>query len=99
VLFPSISATAILAILAGGTLAVALAGAGLLVYRRARPSGSRAAPLDRSLRSTWRMPPLTLLTTPTLSVGRRIGLSVLRTYLLIAMILVVVRVVQLAFVK
>jgi hypothetical protein len=42
------------------------------------------------------MPPIALLTAPKLSTGHRIGLTVLRTYLLIAMILVVVRVVQLA---
>jgi hypothetical protein len=42
------------------------------------------------------MPPRTLLTRAPLSVTQRVGLSVLRGYLLIAMILVVVKVVQLA---
>ena len=42
------------------------------------------------------MPPLALLTKPTLSAGRRIGLSVLRGYLLLASALVVVKVVQIA---
>ena len=42
------------------------------------------------------MSPLALLAAPKLSAGSRIGLTVLRTYLLIAMILVIVRVVQLA---
>ncbi|BAS16319.1 natural resistance-associated macrophage protein [Arthrobacter sp. Hiyo8] len=42
------------------------------------------------------MPPIALLTAPKLSTGHRIGLTVLRAYLLIAMILVIVRVVQLA---
>ncbi len=42
------------------------------------------------------MPPLTLLGKPELSTGRRVGLAVLRAYLLIASVLVIVRVVQLA---
>jgi hypothetical protein len=52
--------------------------------------------MDRELRATWRMPPLALLTRPQLSAGRRLGLTVLRGYLVIAAAMVVVRVVQLA---
>jgi NRAMP (natural resistance-associated macrophage protein)-like metal ion transporter len=96
VLFPSIGATTILAILAGGTALATIGGVGMLVYRRGHPAGHIVPAVDRSLRPTWRMPPLTLLTRPELSLGRRAGLSVLRTYLLVAMILVVVRVAQLA---
>jgi hypothetical protein len=44
------------------------------------------------------MPPLALLTRPKLSTGRRLGLTVLRGYLVIAAGMVVVRVVQLALV-
>jgi hypothetical protein len=39
---------------------------------------------------------LTLLARPELSTGRTIGLGVLRAYLILAMVLVVVRVIQLA---
>jgi hypothetical protein len=42
------------------------------------------------------MPPLALLERPKLSTGRRLGLSVLRGYLIIASALVVVRIVELA---
>jgi hypothetical protein len=42
------------------------------------------------------MPPLALLTRPRLSAGRRLGLTVLRGYLVVAAAMVVVRVVQLA---
>jgi NRAMP (natural resistance-associated macrophage protein)-like metal ion transporter len=99
VLFPDISGTAILQILGGGALLALLAAAGIAVVRlRAAASGkaAQAAPVDRSQRATWRMPPLALLERPQLSVSRRAGLSVLRLYLLVAMVLVVVRVVQLA---
>ncbi|MGY3564802.1 NRAMP family divalent metal transporter [Sinomonas sp. RB5] len=99
VLFPDIDGTTILEILGCGALLALLAAAGVAVVRlRAAASGKTppAAPVDRSQRATWRMPPLALLERPQLSAARRAGLSVLRLYLLVAMILVVVRVVQLA---
>ncbi|WP_138444177.1 NRAMP family divalent metal transporter [Sinomonas susongensis] len=99
VLFPNIDGTTILEILGGGALLAVLAAVALVVMRaRARAAGKAAPaePIDRSQRLTWRMPPLALLQRPQLSTPRRIGLSVLRLYLLVAMILVIVRVVQLA---
>ena len=42
------------------------------------------------------MPPLTVLTKPIMSTGRKLALTVLRCYLAIAMILVIVRLVQMA---
>jgi NRAMP (natural resistance-associated macrophage protein)-like metal ion transporter len=96
VLFPDLGSNAIVGILGGGGLISALGGVGYLVYRRLRPAVQAAAEIDRSGRDSWRMPPLTLLAAPKLSAASRIGLTVLRTYLLIAMLLVVVRVVQLA---
>ena len=56
----------------------------------------RAIPVDRSGRDSWRMPPLAMLAKPAMSAGRKAGLTVLRSYLAIAMILVVVRLVQMA---
>ena len=47
-------------------------------------------------KGAWRMAPLALLDRPALSGSRRLGLAVLRGYLVIASVLVVVRVVQLA---
>ena len=99
VLFPSINATAIVLILTGGSVITVLTTIGLMLYRLIHPVVQTLPPLDRSLRPTWRMPPLALLTRPNLSTTRRIGLSVLRTYLLIAMIMVIVRVVELALGK
>ena len=95
VLFPNIGATAIVRILIGGAVVSVAAGCTYLAYRRLyRPISAR--PVARSERSTWRMPPLTLLAPPKLSIETRFGLAVLWVYLLIAMVLVVVRVVQLA---
>ena len=99
VVFPDITSGAILAILASGTILAVLAGAGLLVRRWLRRSAEpdeREPAVDRALRATWRMPPLALLTRPVLSSGRRLGLTVLRGYLVVAAGMVVVRIVQLA---
>jgi len=96
VLFPAVTGGQILGILGGGTAVALIAAVLLVARRRTRSAVPAAAPVDRSGRSTWRMPPLTLLATPRLSAGRRLGLSVLRGYLLIAMVMVIVRTVQLA---
>jgi hypothetical protein len=98
VLFPNITSTAILAILVAGTALAVIAGLAMLVGRRVHPAPADTAPppLARSLRPVWRMPPLALLTRPPLSTGRRLGLTVLRGYLVIAAGMVIVRVAQLA---
>ena len=100
VLFPAITGTQIVAILAGGS-AVAVVGAiGFALTRVV--SGfdgtaiARPAPVSRAGRESWRMPPLGLLTRPRMSTGRRTGLTVLRGYLLVAVTLVVIRIIQLA---
>ena len=58
--------------------------------RRPRP------PIDRAGRENWRMPPLALLQRPPMSTGRKIGMAALRLYLAVAMILVIVKIVELA---
>ncbi|WAL63442.1 divalent metal cation transporter [Amycolatopsis cynarae] len=91
VLFPSITAGQILLIMA------CCAGVGVpaAVYSvlsgRGRPA---PVPVDRAGRLSWRMPPLTELPRPALSTGRKIGLGLLRGYLLAAMVLVVVKIVE-----
>lgn len=96
VLFPDIDARAIVGILIGGGAISAIGAVAFVVYERVKPQKSIMPAVDRSRRHQWRMPPLTLLAAPKLSMPSRIGLAVLRTYLLIAMILVIVRLVQLA---
>jgi Natural resistance-associated macrophage protein len=97
VLFPQITSAQILGLFAAGSVVTLLAGVYLFWATRRAKKGEPAqiaAPVQD--RATWRMPPLALLTRPVLSTGNRIGLSVLRGYLLIASALVVVKVVQLA---
>ncbi|MFG2043883.1 NRAMP family divalent metal transporter [Dactylosporangium sp. NPDC048998] len=95
VLYPRITVTQMLAILAAGALLGLLGAAWLVVDRRRHPRPAMP-PIDRSQRASWRMPPLALLARPRLSAGRRLGLVVLRGYLVIAVALVAVRVAQLA---
>ncbi len=88
VLFPDINGRQIVIIMAACAVASVAAGG----CRRA----VGGVPADRTGRDTWRMPPLAMLSKPVLSTGRKIGLSALRAYLAIAMILVIVKIVQVA---
>jgi Mn2+/Fe2+ NRAMP family transporter len=94
VLFPQISGVQIMRIMAACGAATALAAGFALAVRRRRPVPLTAADATREGRDNWRMPPLSTLATPLLSTGRKIGLTALRIYLAIAMILVIVKVVQ-----
>ena len=53
-------------------------------------------PVEYGDKWSWRMPPLAELGRPQLSAGRRLWLGVLRGYLVLAVAMVVIRVVQLA---
>jgi Mn2+/Fe2+ NRAMP family transporter len=93
VLFPDITASAILDIMAAcGVMGILAAG---YAFTRRR-TATKEDPIDRTGRDTWRMPPLETLTKPVMATGRKIGMGALRGYLLISMILVVVKVVQVA---
>jgi Mn2+/Fe2+ NRAMP family transporter len=110
VLFPAITPGQIAGIMAGCGVAIVLAAgyalarwlragalAGLGASRgpaAAGAAGDRQA--GRAGRESWRMPPLAMLRRPAMSTGRKIGMSALRLYLAVAMILVIVRIVELA---
>ncbi len=101
VLFPGITAAQIVGIMvvcgAAGLLA-----AGYALVRRLRTGpvaaepAESAEPADRAAKENWRMPPLALLKRPVMSAGRKVAMSALRVYLGVAMILVIVRIVELA---
>ncbi len=95
-LFPTLDVrpltTALVSALVGSLLLV-----GLLQLRKSRKAvaaapGSAEPVLDRM---TWQMPPLATLPKPVWSTARKIGMLTLRGYLVIALLLVVVKVVQL----
>jgi NRAMP (natural resistance-associated macrophage protein)-like metal ion transporter len=107
VLFPAITARQIVQIMACCGGATALAGGYAAVRRLRAPAtalatGSASGPVtgpaqaEHADRDTWRMPPLSLLQRPVMSTGRKIGMGALRLYLGAAMVLVIVKIVQLA---
>jgi Mn2+/Fe2+ NRAMP family transporter len=99
-LFPNIDVVAV-----GGYLAVAmvvLAAAASVMLRwlsRRRPTPAGPEPVAHAIagvdRSTWRMPPLTLLQPVTWSVGTRLGMLALRGYLIVGAVLLIVKAIQL----
>jgi Mn2+/Fe2+ NRAMP family transporter len=99
--FPDMTGATIVSILGGGT---ALGVAGFAVFavlrrRRAEPAMAEdLADLDhaRSMRAVWRMPPLEALPAPKLSLSKWVWMGVLRVYLVAAVVLVAVKVVQMA---
>jgi Mn2+/Fe2+ NRAMP family transporter len=92
-LFPSVNvgqlAAALFALM---TIALASAGGWMLLHRASRPAAR--APSDEERRS-WTMPPLALLGRPEWSAGRKAGMLALRGYLVIAVLLLVVKAIQL----
>ena len=100
--FPTMSGETILAILGGGSVVGVLGYAAVLVVRRNQGEGQAAVgvPISafamRTLRATWRMPPLPELAPPRLSTATRVWMGVLRAYLVAAVILVAVKIAQLA---
>jgi NRAMP (natural resistance-associated macrophage protein)-like metal ion transporter len=91
--FSSINVPVLLAAL-GAVLVIGLVIAGALWLRRM----GRAAPVppeQMARRDTWRMPPLALLGRPPWSRGRVITMWGLRVYLVIAVVLLLVKAVQL----
>ncbi len=95
-MFPSIDVTALFEYLSLGT-AAALLVAGAFTLRRRSGQPAMAAEEEPVVeRSTWTMPPLALLERPVWSPGRKAGMLMLRGYLVVAIVLLVIKTVQLA---
>jgi Mn2+/Fe2+ NRAMP family transporter len=94
--FPSIDVTQF-AMIGGAVLAVALAVFAIVILR---PGGRRAASAPARTfdvpREEWTMAPLALLARPTWSTGRRVAMVAMSSYLWVAVILLVVKAVELA---
>jgi hypothetical protein len=93
VVFPGITGRQIFLIVLG-CMTVAVAGGGWTLFRSLRAQSS--VDVDRRDRENWRMPPLNMLSKPVMSAGRKLALTVLGSYMAIAMVLVIVRIIQLA---
>jgi NRAMP (natural resistance-associated macrophage protein)-like metal ion transporter len=95
-MFPSINVRTLFVCLSIA-FALALAGIGgyALAHRGAAGAPVSAEDVPRERRHTWTMPPLALLQRPVWSPGRRLAMGVLRGYLVIAVLLLIVKTVQL----
>ncbi|HKV86052.1 MAG TPA: divalent metal cation transporter, partial [Ktedonobacterales bacterium] len=94
--FPTINTNALAlvltALLVGALLTM---GVVTVIQRRRRGSDIELLALAGVDRDTWRMPPLAELTKPVWSLPRKVGLLTLRGYLIVAVILLLVKVIQL----
>lgn len=92
VLYPSITSAQIIGVLIGGGVLMLVLGLAVAIRRRPAPTVPTASvSVDKA---EWRMPPLHKLPPAQMSVRRRIWLGVLRAYLAAALILTIVKVVQ-----
>jgi Mn2+/Fe2+ NRAMP family transporter len=96
VLFPGITGRQITEIIGVCAAASVVAGAWALARARRSFGFGVGVPVDRTGRDGWRMPSLATLSKPVMSTGRKLGLTALRSYLAIAMIMVIVKIVQVA---
>jgi hypothetical protein len=96
VLFPGISSTQIIGVLASGVVLGVVVGLVALVRDRRIRAAELTVPVEWLDRATWRMPALATLSRPVLSTQRKTGLFILRGYLLVAFLLVIVKVVEVA---
>jgi Mn2+/Fe2+ NRAMP family transporter len=94
-MFPSLNVTRLFVYLSLALL-VGLAAMALGALRN-RPAAAVLAGADvpKERRNTWTMPPLALLERPVWSPGRKAGMLVLRGYLVVAVLLLVIKTVQL----
>ncbi|MGA9917002.1 MAG: manganese transporter, partial [Paraburkholderia sp.] len=99
VVYPDITGETILETLAGGTLLAIFGYAATVGIRRVRREATDAdvQTYPKNARDTWRMPPLDELAPPNLTLSKRVWMGVLRGYLIVAVALVVVKVVQMTF--
>ncbi|WCM22419.1 divalent metal cation transporter [Paraburkholderia bryophila] len=100
VMYPDITGETILEVLAGGTLMAVVGYAATLVVRKRRLDSTNGMAREteptyaKGARDTWRMPPLEDLPAPQLTMSKRVWMGVLRGYLIVAVALVIVKVVQ-----
>ncbi|HZU78474.1 MAG TPA: divalent metal cation transporter, partial [Acidimicrobiales bacterium] len=98
VLFPAISGPEIMALLAIGAIVGTVGGIVLLVRAERHRDTTTVDDVlaETPNRSTWRMPALARIARPAMSTQRKLGLLVLRSYLVVAFGLVIVRIIEVA---
>jgi NRAMP (natural resistance-associated macrophage protein)-like metal ion transporter len=94
-MFPAVDVVRLFLYLSGALVLVLAAMAAYVARGRPRGHVLAAEEGDRERRATWTMPPLALLERPVWSPGRRGAMLVLRGYLVVAVVLLIVKSVQL----
>jgi NRAMP (natural resistance-associated macrophage protein)-like metal ion transporter len=92
-LFSSVNVTDV-ALGLGAALLVGYVVAGVILVRT-RHTRPRPEPMSKERRANWRMPPLNLLSRPKWSKSRLVTMYVLRGYLVVAVILLLVKAIEL----
>ena len=90
-MFPSVDVTKVVIVLSS-IVGIVVAVASVLILR----SPVHVAEMSADDKANWRMPALTLLQHPQWSLGRRVAILTLRGYLVLAVVLLVVKAVQIA---
>jgi Mn2+/Fe2+ NRAMP family transporter len=93
-MFPSLNVTHLFIYLSL-VLAATIVGVGIYALRNRPEATVEVERIPKERRSTWTMPPLALLERPVWSPGRKAGMLMLRGYLLVAVLLLVIKTVQL----
>jgi NRAMP (natural resistance-associated macrophage protein)-like metal ion transporter len=93
-IFPSVNVTQLFLYLSLVFLLI-LVGTAVFVLRNRPGAAVEVAAVPRERRSTWTMPPLALLERPVFSPGRKAAMLLLRGYLVVAVLLLVVKTVEL----
>ena len=78
----------------GLVLLVGYVVAGVILFR-GRHTRTRPVAISKERRANWRMPPLNLLSRPQWSKGRLVGMYLLRVYLVVAVVLLLVKAIEL----
>jgi NRAMP (natural resistance-associated macrophage protein)-like metal ion transporter len=93
-MFPSVNVTHLFLYL---SLVLVVTFVGMAAYAvRTRPGATvEVTRVSKERRSTWTMPPLALLERPIWSPGRKAGMLLLRGYLVVAVLLLIVKTIQL----
>jgi Mn2+/Fe2+ NRAMP family transporter len=101
VMYADITGETILETLAGGALLAVTGYAATIGIRKLRREAAdvEVQTHPKGARDTWRMPPLDELPPPNLTLAKRVWMGVLRGYLLLAVALVIVKVVQMTLLK
>jgi Mn2+/Fe2+ NRAMP family transporter len=92
--FPNINVTTF-ALIGGALLAIGLVSFGLLTLRTRRKAPPPVEEAPAIPKEQWTMPPLALLGRPQMSTARRIAMLTLSGYLALAVILLIVKAIQL----